>query len=121
MCSSFPGLLIGRTAVHSGKDPAFVAYDQFLSTGILQPLSRVYLPRHGRHQAAVLLAAIGAHTNRSIAMSNRVSDAATWILKTAFDWRPSTACQQSTPFGNTSRAVDCCLMEQRGLVLSAQR
>src|SRR5262249_8274795 len=40
MCSSFPGLLIGRTAVHSGKDPAFVAYDQFLSTGILQPLSR---------------------------------------------------------------------------------
>src|SRR5262249_18810596 len=34
------GLLIGRTAVHSGKDPAFVAYDQFLSTGILQPLSR---------------------------------------------------------------------------------
>jgi hypothetical protein len=31
--------LIGRTAVHSGKDPAFVAYDQFLSTGILQPLS----------------------------------------------------------------------------------
>jgi hypothetical protein len=32
--------LIGRTAVHSGKDPAFVAYDQFLSTGILQPLSR---------------------------------------------------------------------------------
>src|SRR5262249_1010045 len=31
---------IGRTAVHSGKDPAFVAYDQFLSTGILQPLSR---------------------------------------------------------------------------------
>src|SRR6516165_217238 len=34
MCSSFPGLLIGRTAVHSGKDPAFVAYDQFLSTGI---------------------------------------------------------------------------------------
>jgi hypothetical protein len=37
MCSSFPGLLIGRTAVHSGKDPAFVAYDQFLSTGILQP------------------------------------------------------------------------------------
>src|SRR5262249_1634329 len=40
MCGSFPGLLIGRTAVHSGKDPAFVAYDQFLSTGILQPLSR---------------------------------------------------------------------------------
>src|SRR5262249_32434698 len=40
MCSSFPGLLIGQTAVHSGKDPAFVAYDQFLSTGILQPLSR---------------------------------------------------------------------------------
>src|SRR6516164_5363757 len=40
MCSSFPGLLIGRTAVHSGKDPAFVAYDQFLSTGILQPLRR---------------------------------------------------------------------------------
>src|SRR6516165_12280529 len=40
MCSSFPGLLSGRTAVHSGKDPAFVAYDQFLSTGILQPLSR---------------------------------------------------------------------------------
>src|SRR5215475_10280908 len=40
MCSSFPGLLIGRTAVHSGKAPAFVAYDQFLSTGILQPLSR---------------------------------------------------------------------------------
>src|SRR5262249_49674852 len=40
MCSSFPGLLIGRTAVHSGKDPAFVAYDRFLSTGILQPLSR---------------------------------------------------------------------------------
>src|SRR5262245_28366143 len=40
MCSSFPGLLIGRTAVHSGKDPAFLAYDQFLSTGILQPLSR---------------------------------------------------------------------------------
>src|SRR6516165_10236518 len=40
MCSSFPGLLIGRTAVHSGKDTAFVAYDQFLSTGILQPLSR---------------------------------------------------------------------------------
>src|SRR6516164_4601532 len=40
MCSSLPGLLIGRTAVHSGKDPAFVAYDQFLSTGILQPLSR---------------------------------------------------------------------------------
>src|SRR5262245_28526411 len=40
MCSSFPGLLIGRTAVHSGKDPAFVAYDQFLSTGILQPPSR---------------------------------------------------------------------------------
>src|SRR5215831_12771841 len=40
MCSSFPGLLIGRTAVHSGKDPAFVAYDQFLSTDILQPLSR---------------------------------------------------------------------------------
>src|SRR5262244_1649220 len=40
MCSSFPGLLIRRTAVHSGKDPAFVAYDQFLSTGILQPLSR---------------------------------------------------------------------------------
>src|SRR6516162_1620980 len=39
MCSSFPGLLIGRTAVHSGKDPAFVAYDQFLSTGILQPLT----------------------------------------------------------------------------------
>ena len=34
MCGSFPGLLIGRTAVHSGKDPAFVAYDQFLSTGI---------------------------------------------------------------------------------------
>jgi hypothetical protein len=33
--------LIGGTAVHSGKDPAFVAYDQFLSTGILQPLSRV--------------------------------------------------------------------------------
>jgi hypothetical protein len=32
--------LIGRTAVHSEKDPAFVAYDQFLSTGILQPLSR---------------------------------------------------------------------------------
>src|SRR6476469_6290207 len=41
MCGSFPGLLIGRTAVHSGKDPAFVAYDQFLSTNILQPLSRV--------------------------------------------------------------------------------
>jgi len=81
----------------------------------------VYLPRHGRHQAAVLLAAIGAHTNRSLAMSNRVFDAATWILKTAFDWRPSTACRQSTPFGNTSRTVDCCLMEQRGLVLSAQR
>src|SRR6516165_2951418 len=40
MCGSFPGLLIGRTAVHSGKDPAFVAYDQFLSTGILQLLSR---------------------------------------------------------------------------------
>jgi hypothetical protein len=40
MCGSFPGLLIGRTAVHSGKDPAFAAYDQFLSTGILQPLSR---------------------------------------------------------------------------------
>src|SRR5215510_10635457 len=40
MCGSFPGLLIGRTAVHNGKDPAFVAYDQFLSTGILQPLSR---------------------------------------------------------------------------------
>jgi hypothetical protein len=40
MCSSFPGLLIGRTAIHSGKNPAFVAYDQFLSTGILQPLSR---------------------------------------------------------------------------------
>src|SRR6516165_4988062 len=40
MCSSFPRLLIGRTAVHSGKGPAFVAYDQFLSTGILQPLSR---------------------------------------------------------------------------------
>src|SRR5262245_29370662 len=40
MCGSFQGLLIGRTAVHSGKDPAFVAYDQFLSTGILQPLSR---------------------------------------------------------------------------------
>src|SRR5262249_9773085 len=40
MCGSFPGLLIGRTAVHSGKDPAFVAYDQFPSTGILQPLSR---------------------------------------------------------------------------------
>src|SRR5215510_16194504 len=40
MCGSFPGLLIGRTAVHSGKDPAFVAYDQYLSTGILQPLSR---------------------------------------------------------------------------------
>src|SRR5215467_1038389 len=40
MCGSFPGLLIGRTAVHSGKAPAFVAYDQFLSTGILQPLSR---------------------------------------------------------------------------------
>jgi hypothetical protein len=40
MCGSFPELLIGRTAVHSGKDPAFVAYDQFLSTGILQPLSR---------------------------------------------------------------------------------
>src|SRR5262245_33151773 len=39
MCSSFPGLLIGQTAVHSGKDRAFVAYDQFLSTGILQPLS----------------------------------------------------------------------------------
>jgi hypothetical protein len=33
MCGSFPGLLIGRTTVHSGKDPAFVAYDQFLSTG----------------------------------------------------------------------------------------
>src|SRR5262249_10555498 len=33
-------LLIVRTAVHSGKDPAFVAYNQFLSTGILQPLSR---------------------------------------------------------------------------------
>jgi hypothetical protein len=32
--------LIGRTAVHSGKDPAFAAYDQFLSTGILQPLSQ---------------------------------------------------------------------------------
>jgi hypothetical protein len=27
-------------AVHSGKDPAFAAYDQFLSTGILQPLSQ---------------------------------------------------------------------------------
>src|SRR5215469_9151369 len=40
MCSSFPGLLSGRTAAHSAKDPAFVAYDQFLSTGILQPLSR---------------------------------------------------------------------------------
>src|SRR5262249_17979103 len=40
MCRSFPGLLIGRTAVPSGKDLAFVAYDQFLSTGILQPLSR---------------------------------------------------------------------------------
>src|SRR6516225_3430860 len=40
MFSSFPRLLIGRTAVHSGKGPAFVAYDQFLSTGILQPLSR---------------------------------------------------------------------------------
>src|SRR5215831_8016443 len=40
MCGSFPGLLIGPTAVHSGKDPTFVAYDQFLSTGILQPLSR---------------------------------------------------------------------------------
>src|SRR5215471_18444797 len=40
MCGSFPGLLIGRTAVHSGKDPAFAAYDQFLSTGILQPLSQ---------------------------------------------------------------------------------
>src|SRR5215831_16378474 len=37
MCGSFPGLLIGRTA---GKDPAFAAYDQFLSTGILQPLSQ---------------------------------------------------------------------------------
>src|SRR5262249_4030194 len=40
MRSSFPGLLIGRTAVHSGKDPAFVAYDQFLSTDILYRLSR---------------------------------------------------------------------------------
>src|SRR5262249_30041281 len=40
MCGSFPGPLIGRTAVHSGKDPVFVAYDQFLSMGILQPLSR---------------------------------------------------------------------------------
>src|SRR5262249_54939651 len=40
MCGSFPELLIGRTAVHSGKDPAFVAYDQFLSMGILQPLSQ---------------------------------------------------------------------------------
>src|SRR5262245_22464356 len=44
MCGSFPGLLIGRTAVHSGKDPAFVAYDQFLSTGILQRLSQDEVP-----------------------------------------------------------------------------
>src|SRR6516164_8962250 len=40
MCGSFPGLLLGEQPIHSGKDPAFVAYDQFLSTGILQPLSR---------------------------------------------------------------------------------
>src|SRR6185503_20330517 len=32
--------LSGAVDWASGKDPAFVAYDQFLSTGILQPLSR---------------------------------------------------------------------------------
>src|SRR5262245_51990393 len=34
MYGSFPRLSIGRTAVHSGNDPAFVAYDQFLSVSV---------------------------------------------------------------------------------------
>jgi hypothetical protein len=32
--------LIGRTAVHSGKDPAFVPYDQFLSVSVGLVLGR---------------------------------------------------------------------------------
>src|SRR5262249_42685283 len=52
MCGSFPGLLIGRTAVHSGKDPAFVAYDQFLSTGgMSRECQQRLLPRFAERNA----------------------------------------------------------------------
>src|SRR5262249_55553929 len=69
MCSSFPGLLIGRIAVHSGKDSAFVAYDQFLSTGILQPLSGGEVRCESNPVFAVMSAA------RPLFTKNRLSSA----------------------------------------------